>query len=175
MTTTKRHGWRFPADGAHRAALAQHLRTLRQLFRSGERRPLVLVAFMLVMVMVLLTGVAWAWIRALPPGSLQGPIRITEQGEVLPRKYAHESNAHYHLELLVADVSAEPDYVAGVSQAVSEMAVPLSVDDEVIGVLQVDNRAAPGIFRERDLEMRYTAMSSEATHQVHHRLVSLPS
>ena len=45
------------------------------------------------------------FLRALPPGSLQGPIRITEQGEVLPRKYAHEGNAHYHLELLVADVS----------------------------------------------------------------------
>jgi phosphoenolpyruvate carboxylase len=46
------------------------------------------------------------FLRALPPGSLQGPIRITEQGEVLPRKYGHEGNAHYHLELLVADVSA---------------------------------------------------------------------
>ena len=45
------------------------------------------------------------FLRALPPGSLQGPVRVTEQGEVLPRKYAHEGNAHYHLELLVADVS----------------------------------------------------------------------
>ncbi len=35
----------------------------------------------------------------------------------------------------------------------STMGVPLWKGDEVIGVLQVDNRAAPGIFRERDLEL----------------------
>jgi phosphoenolpyruvate carboxylase len=45
------------------------------------------------------------FLRALPPGSLAGPLRVTEQGEVLPRKYAHEGNAHYHLELLMAGVS----------------------------------------------------------------------
>ena len=46
------------------------------------------------------------FLRSLPPASLAGPVRFTEQGEVLPRKYAHEGNAHYHLELLVAGVSA---------------------------------------------------------------------
>lgn len=45
------------------------------------------------------------FLRALPPQSLPGPIRLTEQGEVLPRKYSHEGNAHYHLELLMAGVS----------------------------------------------------------------------
>jgi phosphoenolpyruvate carboxylase len=54
------------------------------------------------------------FLRALPQGSLTGPIRITEQGEVLPRKYAHEGNAHYHLELLVAGVARvvalQPDH-----------------------------------------------------------------
>ncbi len=45
------------------------------------------------------------FLRALPEGSLAGPVRITEQGEVLPRKYGHEGNAHFHLELLVAGVS----------------------------------------------------------------------
>jgi transcriptional regulator with GAF, ATPase, and Fis domain len=35
----------------------------------------------------------------------------------------------------------------------STMGVPLWKGDEVIGVIQVDNRASPGIFRERDLEM----------------------
>lgn len=45
------------------------------------------------------------FLRALPPGSLTGPVRLTEQGEVLPRKYSHEGNAHYHLELLMAGVS----------------------------------------------------------------------
>ncbi|MGD9419282.1 MAG: phosphoenolpyruvate carboxylase [Verrucomicrobiota bacterium JB025] len=46
------------------------------------------------------------FLRALPPGSLQGAIRLTEQGEVLPRKYSHRIGAHYHLEVLVADVLA---------------------------------------------------------------------
>ncbi|MGE9268398.1 MAG: phosphoenolpyruvate carboxylase [Verrucomicrobiales bacterium] len=54
------------------------------------------------------------FLRALPQGSLAGPVRITEQGEVLPRKYAHEGNAHYHLELLIAGVSrivgVKPDH-----------------------------------------------------------------
>jgi phosphoenolpyruvate carboxylase len=30
---------------------------------------------------------------------------VTEQGEVLPRKYGHEGNAHFHLELLTAGVT----------------------------------------------------------------------
>jgi phosphoenolpyruvate carboxylase len=45
------------------------------------------------------------FLRALPEGSLAGPVRITEQGEVLPRKYGHEGNAHFHLELLTAGVT----------------------------------------------------------------------
>ncbi len=45
------------------------------------------------------------FLRALPHGSLNGPLRITEQGEVLPRKYGHEGNAHFHLELLTAGVT----------------------------------------------------------------------
>ena len=45
------------------------------------------------------------FLRALPDGALAGPVRITEQGEVLPRKYGHEGNAHFHLELLTAGVT----------------------------------------------------------------------
>ena len=59
------------------------------------------------------------FLRALPPGCLTGPIRLTEQGEVLPRKYSHEGNAHYHLELLMAGVSeavAMQDKRAGVPE-----------------------------------------------------------
>ena len=41
---------------------------------------------------------------------------------------------------LVADVRLEPDYVPGVRAAISEMAVPLVVDGEVIGVLDVESR-----------------------------------
>ncbi|MDP0491301.1 MAG: phosphoenolpyruvate carboxylase [Verrucomicrobiota bacterium JB023] len=59
------------------------------------------------------------FLKALPPGSLTGPVRLTEQGEVLPRKYAHEGNAHYHLELLMAGVS-EAVALQGVKKGVPE-------------------------------------------------------
>ena len=40
--------------------------------------------------------------RALPPGSINGNIRLTEQGETIERKYANQNNAVYNLELLTA-------------------------------------------------------------------------
>lgn len=45
--------------------------------------------------------VQW-FLRSLPAGSLRGSMRVTEQGEVIPRKYAHHANAAYNLELLLA-------------------------------------------------------------------------
>ena len=45
--------------------------------------------------------VQW-FLRSLPEGSLRGAMRVTEQGEVIPRKYAHHANAAYNLELLLA-------------------------------------------------------------------------
>ncbi|MBT8038553.1 MAG: phosphoenolpyruvate carboxylase [Verrucomicrobiae bacterium] len=49
--------------------------------------------------------VQW-FLRSLPSGSLSGAMRVTEQGEVIPRKYAHRSNAAYNLELLLAGVTS---------------------------------------------------------------------
>lgn len=46
------------------------------------------------------------FLRSLPVGSLSGAMRVTEQGEVIPRKYAHRSNATYNLELLLAGVTS---------------------------------------------------------------------
>ena len=45
------------------------------------------------------------FLRSLPQGSLNGAMRVTEQGEVIPRKYSHRSNAAYNLELLLAGVT----------------------------------------------------------------------
>jgi phosphoenolpyruvate carboxylase len=42
------------------------------------------------------------FLKALPHGSLNGRIRITEQGETIERKYANKGNAAYNLELLLA-------------------------------------------------------------------------
>lgn len=42
------------------------------------------------------------FLKALPHGSLSGHIRLTEQGEIIEKKYANLLNAVYNLELLVA-------------------------------------------------------------------------
>ena len=42
------------------------------------------------------------FLRSLPPSTLNGLIRVTEQGETIERKYANKGNAAYNLELLLA-------------------------------------------------------------------------
>jgi phosphoenolpyruvate carboxylase len=42
------------------------------------------------------------FLKALPPGSLSGHLRLTEQGEIIEKKYANLLNAAYNMELLVA-------------------------------------------------------------------------
>ena len=42
------------------------------------------------------------FLRSLPPASLCGKIRLTEQGETIERKYANKVNAAYNLELLTS-------------------------------------------------------------------------
>ncbi len=42
------------------------------------------------------------FMRSLPPGSLCGKIRLTEQGETIERKYANKVNAAFNLELLTS-------------------------------------------------------------------------
>jgi phosphoenolpyruvate carboxylase len=46
------------------------------------------------------------FLRALPPLSLNGDIRITEQGETIERKYANKNNAVYNIELLASGALA---------------------------------------------------------------------
>jgi phosphoenolpyruvate carboxylase len=46
------------------------------------------------------------FLEALPPGSLSGDIRLTEQGESIAQKYGTLSTATYNLELLVAGVTS---------------------------------------------------------------------
>ena len=51
-------------------------------------------------------GPTHRFLEALPPGSLRGSIRITEQGETIAQKYGNPGTARYHLELLMAGVTA---------------------------------------------------------------------
>ena len=46
------------------------------------------------------------FLKALPPGSINGDVRLTEQGETIERKYAHNYNAVYNIELLTAGTLA---------------------------------------------------------------------
>ena len=46
------------------------------------------------------------FIKTLPHGSINGQMRITEQGETIERKYANKINAVYNLELLVSGTAA---------------------------------------------------------------------
>jgi len=47
------------------------------------------------------------FLRAVPPGALNGLIRVTEQGESIEKKYANKINAVYNLELLLAGVTRQ--------------------------------------------------------------------
>lgn len=47
-------------------------------------------------------GPTHRFIRALPPGALQHDLRLTEQGEVIARKYANRMTAAHNLELLMS-------------------------------------------------------------------------
>lgn len=51
-------------------------------------------------------GPTHRFLEALPPGSLDGSIRLTEQGETIAQKYGNSGTARYHLELLLAGVTA---------------------------------------------------------------------
>ena len=42
------------------------------------------------------------FLKSLPEGTLNGMLRVTEQGETIERKYANKGNAAYNLELLLA-------------------------------------------------------------------------
>jgi len=51
-------------------------------------------------------GPTHRFLEALPPGSLGGAIRLTEQGESIAQKYGNPGTARYNLELLLAGVTA---------------------------------------------------------------------
>lgn len=51
-------------------------------------------------------GPTHRFLEALPPRSLHGAIRLTEQGETIAQKYGNPGTARYNLELLLAGVTA---------------------------------------------------------------------
>lgn len=50
-------------------------------------------------------GPTHRFIKAFPDDTLGGDLRLTEQGETIPQKYAHQATAIYNLELFLAGVT----------------------------------------------------------------------
>ena len=84
--------------------------------------------------------VQW-FLRSLPEGSLSGSMRVTEQGEVIPRKYAHHANAAYNLELLLAGAAGVS--ISNTKLNHAEKAAELGGEryQEVMEWLSVESRA----------------------------------
>lgn len=51
-------------------------------------------------------GPTHRFLRALPPGSMSGVLRMTEQGEAISQKYANRITAEHNLELLLAGAAS---------------------------------------------------------------------
>lgn len=69
-------------------------------------------------------GPTHRFLAALPPNSIQGDLRLTEQGETIAQKYANLANATYNLELLVAGV-AGASLAQGRNQAIDPDLAPI--------------------------------------------------
>ena len=81
-------------------------------------------------------------------------------GEGVTGRAAQTGRAMY-----VADVHTQPDYVEGVVGAVSEIAAPMRLDDDVIGVLDAE-MVRPARFDETDLQV-FAAFADHAAVAVH--------
>jgi len=74
------------------------------------------------------------FLEALPPGSLCGDIRLTEQGESIAQKYGTLSTATYNLELLLAGVTSatlSPSSNAEGEAALREICPPLAEASQI--------------------------------------------
>jgi phosphoenolpyruvate carboxylase len=74
------------------------------------------------------------FLEALPPGSLSGDIRLTEQGESIAQKYGTLSTATYNLELLLAGVTSatlSPSSNAEGEAALREICPPLAEASQI--------------------------------------------
>jgi phosphoenolpyruvate carboxylase len=75
------------------------------------------------------------FMEALPPGSLEGVFRMTEQGETIAQKYSHLGSATYHTELLMASVAAA-------TAKHHKPANPADADPQILGKLADWSREA---------------------------------
>jgi phosphoenolpyruvate carboxylase len=88
-------------------------------------------------------GPTHRFLRALPPGSMSGSLRVTEQGETVSQKYANLITAEYHLELLLAGAAG-----ATAGKAHTPLAAPEL--EPVMDRLAAASREAYGGLVQRD-------------------------
>ena len=98
-------------------------------------------------------GPTHRFLDALPSGSIQADLRLTEQGETIAQKYANLDNATYNLELLVAGV-------AGVSLAESR---PSEEDLRISEICNLLARTSTEAYQELIRMEGFMAFYSEAT------------
>jgi len=70
--------------------------------------------------------------------------------------------ANMHKPVLSTDVTRDKDYVEGMPDTRSEVAVPVEIDGRVVGVLDVESRK-PAAFGEKDVELLQILASHAAT------------
>lgn len=93
------------------------------------------------------------FIRSLPPGTVNGDIRVTEQGETIERKYANKGNAAYNLELLIAS--------AACSSFLKEQSASTSHPGEMIMDYLVEKSL--GFYKELTGDPEFLVFFSQAT------------
>jgi phosphoenolpyruvate carboxylase len=88
-------------------------------------------------------GPTHRFLGALPPGSIQGDLRLTEQGETIAQKFAILSTATYNLEILLAGVTGfslaeqKPHAPAEVLEQVGE-ALSSASRDKYVSLIHAD-------------------------------------
>jgi len=87
------------------------------------------------------------FLKALPPGSVNGNVRLTEQGETIERKYANNYNAVYNIELLTAGTLSATLLQKNNEVAEHELAPELNYLANKSMVVYKDLTQQPGFIR----------------------------
>ena len=91
-------------------------------------------------------GPTHRFLESLPPLSLGGDVRLTEQGETVAQKYANPATATYNLELLVAGVTG----VTLTNRAARDAAAPHPLEKTVARLSEESQRAYRDLIHAAD-------------------------
>ena len=95
-------------------------------------------------------GPTHRFLDALPPGSVAGDLRLTEQGETIAQKYANGATANFNLELLLAGTAGTSLRPAVVSPLAARM------EDAVNLLVGASREVYEGLLKEPDFMEFYS-------------------